>query len=44
MGVRARRLGLFAHIAWEQCLDGALVRREEALSIENCARGSRARG
>jgi hypothetical protein len=34
-GVRAPRLGLFAHIAWELCLDGALVRREgEALSIE----------
>jgi hypothetical protein len=27
-GVGAPRLGLFGHIAWEICLDGALVRRE----------------
>jgi hypothetical protein len=27
-GVDAPKLGLFAHIAWELCLDGALVRRE----------------
>jgi hypothetical protein len=27
-GVDAPKLGLFAHIAWELCLDGSLVRRE----------------
>jgi hypothetical protein len=27
-GVQAPKLGLFAHITWELCLDGALVRRE----------------
>jgi hypothetical protein len=27
-GLDAPKLGLFAHIAWELCLDGALVRRE----------------
>ena len=25
--LRARKMGLFAHIAWELCLDGALLRR-----------------
>ena len=27
-GVAAPKIGLFAHIAWELCLDGALVRRD----------------
>jgi hypothetical protein len=27
-GLDAPKIGLFAHIAWELCLDGALVRRE----------------
>jgi hypothetical protein len=27
-GLEAPKLGLFAHIAWELCLDGALLRRE----------------
>ena len=27
-GVDAPKLGLFAHITWELCLDGSLVRRE----------------
>jgi len=26
-GVSARRMGLLAHVLWEMCLDGALVRR-----------------
>jgi hypothetical protein len=29
-GGRSPRLGLFAHVAWEMALDGALVRREQS--------------
>lgn len=32
--VGASRLSLFAHIGWELCLDGALLRREPSLSVE----------
>ncbi|HEY2517560.1 MAG TPA: hypothetical protein VGI39_42110 [Polyangiaceae bacterium] len=33
-GVGAPRMPLFAHVAWELCLDGALVRREPALASD----------
>lgn len=33
-GVGAPRMPLFAHVAWELCLDGALVRREPALAVD----------
>jgi hypothetical protein len=32
-GIGAPRLSLFGHIAWELCLDGALVRREGAALV-----------
>ena len=38
-GVAVRHLGLFAHVAWELCLDGALLRREGlAPSLEGLRR------
>lgn len=32
-GLAAPKLGLFAHVAWELCLDGALLRREGFAAI-----------
>jgi hypothetical protein len=37
--VGAPRLPLFAHIAWELCLDGALVRRDGTPLLENVRDG-----
>ena len=34
------RLSLFGHIAWELCLDGALVRREGAKLVSEVGEGS----
>ena len=37
--VNAMRLSLFGHIAWELCLDGALVRREGAKLVSEVGEG-----
>jgi len=37
-GFEAPKLGLFAHITWELCLDGALLRREGLASTLNALR------
>jgi len=39
-GRGAPKLGLFAHIAWELCLDGALLRRVGLESVLGAVRGS----
>jgi hypothetical protein len=36
----AAKLGLFAHIAWELCLDGALLRRVGIETVLHAVRGS----
>jgi hypothetical protein len=36
----ASKLGLFAHIAWELCLDGALLRRVGIETVLSAVRGS----
>lgn len=36
----APKMGLFAHIAWELCLDGALLRRLGLKSVLDAVRGS----
>jgi len=39
-GRGAAKLGLFAHIAWELCLDGALLRRVGLETVLRAVRGS----
>ena len=36
----ARKMGLFAHVAWELCLDGALLRRLGTEKVLGAVRGS----
>lgn len=38
-GIRAPRLALFGHVAWELCLDGMLVRREGAALVAEVSDG-----
>jgi hypothetical protein len=42
-GASAARLGLFGHVAWEMCLDGALVRREGLARLLSALRPGLAR-